>query len=97
MLNANPRQFFNYKMKGRRARIRNQKRSKHYRSWLDRSLDKAALAEQKKLEKEKSLINSPKRPLYRTEGLVKAQNESATFGLFFIIVVVIIGILVDIM
>lgn len=95
MLNANPRQFFNYKMKGRRARIRNQKRSKHYRSWLDRSLDKAALAERKKLEKEKSLINSPKRPLYRTEGLVKAQRESATFGLFFIIVVVIICLLTN--
>jgi hypothetical protein len=84
-------------MKGRRARIRNQKRSKHYRSWLDRSLDKAALAELKKIEKEKSQVNMPKRPLYRTEGLDRAQRESAKFGLFFIIVVVIIGVLVDIM
>ncbi len=94
MLNANPRQFFNYKMKGRRARIRNQKRSKHYRSRLDRSLDKADLT--KKLKQEESL-KRPMRPMYRTEGLAKAQSESATFLLFFIIVAVIMGILVDIM
>lgn len=88
MLNANPRQFFNYKMKGRRARIRNQKRSRHYRSWLDRSLDNYAQREEKIKQKEDSRLKMPKRPLYRTEGEARAELASAKLGFWFLIIVV---------
>ncbi len=76
MLNANSRQFFNRQMKGRRARIRNQKRSKHYRSWLDRSLDNYAQREEKIKQKEDARLRMPKRSLYRTEGEARADRES---------------------
>ncbi len=61
MLKANSRQFFNYKMKGRRARIRNQKRSRHYRSRFDRFLDNhAKIVEEDKLKRKDSSLYLPK-------------------------------------
>lgn len=86
MLNANPRQFFNYKMKGRRARIRNQKRSKFYRSRLDRSLDN--YVQNQKLQKRKKSLSEPQRPLFRTEGLVREEQKSSKLGLVLILIAV---------
>lgn len=93
MLNANPRQFFNYKMKGRRARIRNQKRSRHHRSWLDRSLDNYVLREEKIKQKEDSRLSEPKRPLFQTEGEARAYKKSAKEGLIFVIAVAVLVII----
>ncbi len=86
MLNANPRQFFNYKMKGRRARIRNQKRSRYYRSGLDRSLDN--YAHKLKQQKRKKSLSAPQLPLYRTKGLATEEKKSAKLGLVLILIAV---------
>ncbi len=98
MLRANPRQFFNYKMKGRRASIRNQKRSRHYRSRFDRFLDNhERIVEQERLKKLKKedpyLPVKLNRPLYKDSKDAGARDIKYEVGVYLLVGIMILAVI----